>query len=251
MWRHFALLLCCSSILCAQTPDVLVTAIADRPTVMAGDPLMVTVTITNHSSIKLLVRTDGDGLLRTIAGPEGARAEYDNENPGGDSGFFYNEVAPGAAQTVRFTATETIRLSKPGNYRMVLEYPPLGIFGELLFTVKPYDRAALRVRAEELRDRLLGRDDEWELDEVALTAMDPSITTPLICDLLLHNRVSLLLPRRLEEIGDAQSVNCLIAALPGSAGMQRESITWGLKRLSSKVKDTDLRERIRGVLAEN
>ena len=169
----------------------------------------------------------------------------------GTGAFSTIEVAPGAAQTVRFTATETIRLSKPGEYRMTLEYPPLGIFGELLFTVKPYDRAALRVRAEELRDRLLGRDDEWELDEVALAAMDPSITTPLICDLLLQNRVSLLLPRRLEEIGDAQSVNCLIAALPGSAGMQRESITWGLKRLLSRVKDNDLRMRIRGALPEN
>ena len=227
------------------------TAIADRPTVLAGEPLMVTVTITNHSSTKLLVRTDGDGILRTIAGPQGARAEYANQNPGGDRGFFYNEVAPGAAQTVRFTATETIRLSKPGEYRMTLEYPPLGIFGELLFTVKPYDRAALLVRAEEMRDRLLSHDDEGGFNEVALTAMDPSITTPLLCDLLLQNHVSLLLPRRLEEIGDAQSVNCLIAALPGSAGMQRESITWGLKRLLSKVKDTDLREKIRGALPEN
>jgi hypothetical protein len=226
-------------------------AIADRPTVVAGDPLMVTVTITNHSSTKLLVRTDGDGILRSIVGPEGARAEYDNANPPGDSTVFLNEVAPGTAQTVRFTATETIRLSRPGEYRMTLEYPPLGISGELLFTVKPYDRAALRVRAEELHDRLLGPDDEWELDEVALTAMDPSITKPLICDLLLQNHMSLLLPRRLEEIGDAQSVNCLIAALPRSVGMQREAMTWGLKRLLSKVKDTDLRERIREALPEN
>jgi hypothetical protein len=212
---------------------------------------MVTVTITNHSSSKLLVRTDGDGLLRTIAGPEGAHAEYDNANPPGDSAVFLNEVLPGAAHTVRFTATETIRVSKPGDYRMTLEYPPLGITGELLFTVKPYDRAALRVRAEELRDRILSGTDEGGLNEVALAAMDASITTPLICDLLLRDRISLLLLRRLEEIGDAQSVNCLIAALPRSVGMQREFIGYALRRLSSQVKDTYLLERIRGVLPEN
>jgi hypothetical protein len=246
-----AIVLCWSSSLSAQAPPAVLTASADSAVMFAGEPLFLTVTIRNISSVKLVVRTDGEGIARIIEGPGGLHVRRDPAIPPGDSGFFFADVAPGAEEVVRLVATETAGLDRPGDYRMRLEYPPLRITGELSFSVKAYAAGAVRARAEEMRDRIISQDDAGGLNEVALTAMDSTITTPILCDILQHSTSVILVPRRLAEVGSARSIECLVNALRGSTGDQREVIESGLRRLVDTLSDGDLRERIRAELSKH
>ena len=59
--------------LVVQTPKASVTCRAERATVLAGEPLVLTVTVRNLTDTDLYVPTDSDSLQRVSAGPAGIR----------------------------------------------------------------------------------------------------------------------------------------------------------------------------------
>lgn len=221
VWLFFAAMVCGAIGVNAQDNAITLSASADGSTIIVGEPLFVTVKLLNSSASPKVWRIDGDGLRRSIIAPDGTRTERNPPEMTGDGGFFSREVKPGLEDAIRFVAVETAQLTQPGTYKMAVEYPPLHASGELWFTVKPYDLSALRVRAQQMRDLARLPNEEGGLNQVALTTVDPGVSKRLLCDILKQDRMAILAPRRMEEIGDADSVGCLIEALPTARGNQR------------------------------
>jgi hypothetical protein len=249
IWLFFAAMVCGAIGANAQDNAIKLSASADGPTIIAGEPLFVTVKLLNSSTAPKLWRIDGDGLRRTIIAPDGTRTERDPPEMTGDGGFFSREVKPGSEDAIRFVAAETVQLTQSGAYKMTVEYPPLHASGELWFTVKPYDLSALRVRAEQMRDLARSSNEEGGLNQVALTALDPGVSKLLLCDILKQDRMAILAPRRMEEIGDADSVGCLIEVLPVTRGNQRAVVIGALRRLELGTTDGDLVKKIQKALS--
>jgi hypothetical protein len=152
---------------------------------------------------------------------------------------------------LQFVVTEAANLRRPGQYRLIFTYPDLQASGEFRFTVATYDLAALRARASELyRSVVLANpnDPKGNLYEVAVTGMDPSVSKPFLCAILKLNRPAQPTVLRLEEIGDNDSVGCLIDAFPASQGLHRQVIEGALRRLIKRAPDGALKTRMSGAL---
>jgi hypothetical protein len=221
-----------------------VSAAADRPAIIAGEPLFITLTITNSSGSQVYIRTDSYAFDRVITGPNGVPSRLAMETPPPDYGYFPQALAPGTEKTIRFVATEIAKLRRPGGYQMSITYAPLHISAALRFVIEPYDEAALRARAEELSTGANASDEQGKLNENALIAMDRDISRPLLCTLLKSGREGVLSAQKLAQFGDTDSASCLIDVLPLSHGMQREAVVGALEQIARRIADKNLQERI-------
>ena len=55
----------------ARSTDIALSARPDHATIVAGEPLFVTVLVSNSSPQTISLRTDGDSFSRTFLGPDG------------------------------------------------------------------------------------------------------------------------------------------------------------------------------------
>jgi hypothetical protein len=167
-------------------------------------------------------------------------------------GYFFQLIAVGSKDTFRFVIAETAELRRPGQYRLILEYSDLHASGELQFTVNLYDQAALRARAGELYRSVVANpyDTESGLSELAVAGIDPVVSKPFLCDILKLSRTVQPTVLRLEQIGDGESISCLIDAFPASRGLHRAVIEGALTRLIGRPPDSALKERMRQALQQ-
>jgi hypothetical protein len=224
---------------------------AEKTTILVGEPLLVTVTVANSSDVELLLPDDAEAYRRVTAGPGIAIQSPSRPTPP-DDGYFAMRAVPGQEASVRIVADETAQLRRPGEYKMTVLFQPLGLSGDLTFTVIPRDTSALGRRADELYDSAVGMDvGEARLARTALAAMDPDVSAPRLCAVLKMNPDALdtQLSRRLEEMPNPGVVNCLIDDLPRTRGVARATRTSALKRISEKTPEGPLREKIRQALA--
>jgi hypothetical protein len=221
---------------CGQNGAIALSASTERPIIIAGEPLFVAATLRSTAATPILFRTDGDGLRRSTIAPDGRRTDRDPPEMTGDAGYFSKQLTSAAEETIRFVAGETVSLTQPGDYRMIVEYPPFHASGEFRFTIRPYGLESLRTRAQDIHDSALLANRDAGLNETALAAMDPRVSEPLT-------------PRRLEEIGDHASVACLIEVLPKARGNQREVVIGALRRLQLRTTDGDLLQKMQRALS--
>jgi hypothetical protein len=230
----------------APASEISLSAAPERPSITAGEPLFVKVTFENVSSERVSLRTDPDVFSRVTIGPQASRAVRVPPPPTGDTVDFYKGLPPGSKESILFVATETAGLRVPGDYQMSIEHVELGASCILSFTVKQYDAAAVRARAQEISeiaaDSRNGADTP--LNEIALTAFDPSISSDLLCSVLRRNSDGFATARRLAELGDATSIDCLLAVLPTTHGLKRELLIDVLKGMLRTMRDSNLREKI-------
>jgi hypothetical protein len=223
----------------------------DRPDILMGEPLFVVLTALNNSKAQVHMRSDADAATRVLIAPDGARSERIPPIPVGDTAYFFQSIAAGSEETLRFVVTETADLRRPGRYRLIFEYPDLHASGEIEFTVRLYDQAALRARAGELYRSVVAADPydaKGGLYELALAGIEAAVAKPFLCDILKLNRAAQPTVLRLEEIGDDESISCLIEALPASQGLHRDVIVGALTRLIKRAPDGAMKERIQQAL---
>jgi hypothetical protein len=229
----------------APAPSVSIVVSAPRPSILAGEPLFLTLTLKNMSTEKLLLRSDPDSFARVSVAPNGERTVWTAPPPEGDTGTFFKEVAPGEQETIKMVATETSRLTLPGQYRMTVEYVPLRASGVVDFNVQSFDEGALRARADAIHEAAVTlHDAEGGLNETALSTIEPEVARPFLCDVLKRKPDAVTTARKLEELADSDSIGCLIQVLPNSQGLQREVIIGALRTTMGRVQDDDLREKI-------
>jgi hypothetical protein len=239
--------------LALQAPKATITCRAERSAILAGEPLVLVVTIRNLTDRELQVPTDSDSLQRVTVGPAGIRL-YPTPAPfEPDKVPFFVLPSPGEERTYKVLAGETAQLRVPGEYRMTVGYPELGASTELRFTVSPYDLSALRRRAEEIYGVVfeMGDAESALLAKKALTVMEPQVAEPLLCSLLKRdpNELDRSVAYKLEEIASPAVVDCLAEIMPRGRDITRESAAWVLGRIAQRTPDTKLREKIRQVLA--
>jgi hypothetical protein len=87
------------------------------------------------------------------------------------------------------------------------------------------------------------------LNEAALAALDPTVSKPLLLDILRQDRLVIRTPLKIEEIGDCDSVGCLIEVLPMTWGNQRAVVIGALGRLQLRTTDVNLLKRIQQALS--
>jgi hypothetical protein len=238
--------------LSAQPPTVTIALSAERKVIIAGEPLVLSITLTNSSAKEVAWQTDTRAIRRTTVGPNDLKIVSLSAPKSGDAAVFYRKVGPAERDTIVLVAKETAQIGQPGEYRITVEYAPLSVSAGLDFTVQPYDSSSLRTRALEVLEPA----GNWRSSESAknldiLEALDPAVAKPFLCDVMRRNSESYSVAIRLEEIGDAESVSCLIDVLGGSRGLQREVIISSLKRLIVKTPDETLRDRMKRSLESN
>lgn len=233
------------ALLRAQVPGVTLSASSEHATIIAGEPLFLTVTLANHSAENVSLRTDAGGFVRSLIAPDGKRIELPPPMPTNpDTAYFLKNVAPDTKEAVHLVATEIAHLRQPGEYKMRIAYPPLQEHAELNFILQPYDAPALHARAQEIYVAAAKPDTDTDsLNQIALTAVDPAIAQPLMCELIKRSP-EILIVRRLQQLGDARSIECLIDAFPNSHGIQREVLTDALTQLARRSPDQALRDKV-------
>jgi hypothetical protein len=239
--------------LALQAPKATITCHAERSTILAGEPLVLVVTVRNLTDKDLQVPTDSDSLQRVTVGPAGIRL-YPAPAPfEPDKVTFFVLPSPGEERTFKVLAGETAQLRVPSEYRMTVGYPEFGASTELRFTVSPYDFSALRRRAEEIYGVVLEMSDAGSslLAKRALTVIEPQVAEPLLCSLLKRNPGELenSLAYRLEELASPAVVDCLTEILPHGRDITQEMVARVLRNIAQRTSDTKLREKIRQVLA--
>jgi hypothetical protein len=234
-----------------QGTGATVSVRAARPAILAGEPLLLTVTVRNFSDAEVLLPDDAHMFPRTTTGP-GLAVQSPPRPALPDYGYGVMRAAAGEEKSVRIVAEETAQLRRPGEYRMTVLFPPLGLSSDLSFTVLPGGPTALGRRADELYSMAIGGDvGEALLARTALAAMDPDVSAPRLCAVLKMNPDALdtKLSSKLEQIASPSIVGCLIDILPGSRGVARSMVASALKRIAGKTTEVTLREKIQRALA--
>jgi hypothetical protein len=239
--------------LALQAPQATVTCRAERSTILAGEPLVLVVTVRNLTDRELQVPTDSGSLQRVSVGPVGVRL-YPTPAPfEPDKVTFFVLPSPGEERTFKVLAGETAQLRVPGEYRMTVGYPEFGASTELRFTVLQHDLNALRKRAEEIYGVVFETGDAGSSlrAKQALTVMEPQVAEPLLCSLLKRNPSELDNPvaYRLQELASPAVVDCLSEILPRSRDVTHEMAARVLRVIAQRTPDTKLGEKIRQALA--
>jgi hypothetical protein len=226
----------------------------DRPTIVAGEPLVLAVTVRNLSKGELLIPTDSDSLERMTEGPMGLRLAMAPTRHEGETISGYVRPNPGESRTFLVLAAETAQLRVPGEYRMSVRYPEFGVFGEVRFNVLAYDRGALQKRAEEFYTDVIDRRSTGRsiLSKRALAAIEPEIAQPLLCAILKRDPEELdrAVSYALEQSISPGVADCLIEILPRGSDIARRSAEQVLRRMAQRTQDPGLRAKIIEALAK-
>lgn len=248
-WAILWLLVCgCSASFAEPVEGVSTTAEPDRPRMYIGEPLIIHVTVTNSSDADFVRKSNADNAAtRILVAPDG-RISVRREPPlHGDSAFWEDRVAPGTKRRFSFVAEESLRVTSAGDYRMALEYGGSNPSLEVRFSYKPADQSELRRRALDLyQDVSSNRNNSGQVSELALSLFEPSISSPLLCELIKANRASQISVLQLQRLNDEDATICLIEALPRSQGVLREFLVGSLSGL---VQSERLSDAVRGRVA--
>ena len=222
-------------------------------TVVAGEPLFLTVTVRNSTNAKLFIRTEPDAFARLTIGPDGSRTPSSASELAGLP-IVLHPLQPDEEFRFVLLAPEVSSLRDPGDYRMTVETAGLGTSSEVLFSVLPYNPNALRQRAEDLfRGALAGGAARRNLDLAALAAMDQDVAEPFLCELLrrTHGSIDSGIARQLGEQARPGLAACLVEILPESSGLDRLLVEWILSEIAARTDDAGLRRVITNALGEN
>jgi hypothetical protein len=230
--------------------NAVLSARPDKPAILAGEPLMVILTVKNLSGSDIGLTGDPYDFPRVVTG---AGVELRSEPfPLLEQGRVVAAVAkPGEVASVTIVAMETAQLRRPGEYRMTVTVPRLDLSSDLSFTVLPANPAALARRADEFYDLTVGVSLESQRAMRALEAMAPGVSVPRLCAVLRRYSGWLggLLSYRLVQIGSPEVVDCLIEILPGIRdAVSAASAVNSLERIAKKTTDPALREKIQRAL---
>jgi hypothetical protein len=227
---------------------VTLTLRTDRPELVMGEPLLVELTALNSSSQEVLIRTDGKASSRILIAADGTQTAL--VFPPVLTEFYSNDlILVGSKKTLRFLVPEIAEVKRAGEYRLIVEYEDLHASGELQFAIKPYDKESLRARAAELY-RAATTGAEFGFGPNALVTVDPAIAEPFLCDLMKLNRWGTSPILRLEEIGDEESVRCLIDSYPATKADDREILTGTLIRLLRRLPDGATKDNVKKALRQ-
>ena len=243
----------------AGAQGITLTLRTERPELVMGEPLLVEVTALNNSGRDVLIRNDWESPNRFLIAPDGTRTPLVPPAHVGDWGYFLRKIAVGTKESLYFVVPEIANVKRPGQYRLVMEYEDLNASGEVAFVVKPYDQGALRARASQLyqsatatqlsvyRPGASARHADYDLGDSALAAVDPTVAKPFLCNLMKLNSPTAAIPR-LEQIGDEESVQCLIDAFPAAKGDLRDLLDGTLVRLLRTLPDGETKDNVKRAL---
>jgi hypothetical protein len=241
----WAVAICTPMSASAQPPSITLVATAETREILQGEPLIISVTLKNFTMVDVFIRWDAIAFDRVTTGPIDFPIISTPPQTNPDSGFGVAAISPRTEKSIRFVARETALIQNAGEYQMKVRYAPLQLATDLKFTVKPHDSSALRARAYELLgDAADPRAQNHSLALEVLEAINPTIAKPLLCDLLGRNPLAHSVPLRLEELGDTESIDCLVDALPAAQGLQKQVIAGALERLSRNTQDGELRQKL-------
>jgi len=238
--------LTCSAV---AADGIVLTLHTDRPELVMGEPLLVELTALNATDEEVLIRTDGEAPNRFLIAGDGTRTPLIPPEPVGSSLYFYDKIPVGSNKTLRFLVPEIAEVKRPGEYRLLVEYEDLHASGELKFAVKPYNQGALRARTAELY-RAVVTGAEYGFGPSAIMTIEPAIAKPFLCDLMKLTRSTAAPVYRLEQIGDEESIQCLIGAFPTAKGDLRDILTGALLRLLKDLPDGPSKENIKRALGQ-
>jgi hypothetical protein len=238
----------------AEIKGTQVSVALDRPSIVAGEPLTLTVTIRNETGTDKMRCTDKNCVAWTVRSPSGVVASAWQPPRSGDMAGPAALLAPHASRSFSVVASDTAGIGAPGSYEIVVRYmdmawDQLGADAEpRSFTVLPRDEAELAKRARELSEAAVSPAADV-LAFQSLAVIRYPVPEPALCDAIDHNVLAAqyLVPR-LEASGDAEAVGCLVNQL-GKGGLNATVIIAALGRMTRTQVDPTLRRSIEDGIA--
>ncbi|MGB7759746.1 MAG: hypothetical protein WBL61_07955 [Bryobacteraceae bacterium] len=237
----------------AEIKGTQVSVALERPSIVAGEPLVLSVTIANETDAERMVCTDRSCLAWTIRSPSGIAVSAWTTAPHGDMAGPAALLAPHASTSFSVVAPDTAGIAAPGSYQVEAQYMDVGWAGHLgaaaeprSFTVLPRNEAALAKRVRELSEAAMfpAAPSADVLAFQALAVIRHPVPESVLCDAINRNVLAAqyLVPR-LEASGDAEAVGCLVDQL-GKGGLNATVIIAALGRMTRTQADPTLRQRI-------
>jgi hypothetical protein len=238
----------------AEIKGTLVSVTVERPFVVSGEPLVLTVAVGNETGRDLFACVVKACLDWTVRSPDGAVASAWQGHRSGDFAAPAAPLAPHASTSFRVVASDTAGIATPGSYEIAVRYSVGALGGDhakeaepRAFTVLPRDEAALAKRAAELYDAVVHQAPhaDPEVPVQALAAIRYPVAESVLCDVIgRYGLAPQYIVPRLEESGDAEAVACLIHQLAG----RRKDDYWimgALGRMARTQADPALRQKIK------
>ncbi|HEY1221366.1 MAG: hypothetical protein ABSE42_11080 [Bryobacteraceae bacterium] len=236
--------------LVAQDPPIRVDFALRSSTVESGVPVIVTVTVRNDTDMESarflpFGRYEVDWLVRSRDGAEVAQWK-----PTGDTGSLGRNLPPHSVEKFSIVASGTSAIQSPGEYEIFPRYRTLDVSERLPFTVVPSSAESLGLRAQEFHDAAVVKGEDGLTAAEALASMAYAVPASQLCDVMERNpSAPYFIAPRLEAMGGADAVHCLIRVLSG-APVQGIYIQWALQRLGKSEKDQALRSEIQKALGQ-
>jgi hypothetical protein len=241
----------------AEVRATQVSVSLEKTSIVAGEPLVLSVTIRNEGDTDKLRCMDKTCLTWTVRSAGGDAVSAWQPVLAGDIAVPAARLAPGAATSFSVVAPDIARIATPGAYEISVQYVDMawdqaGADAEARsFTVLPRDEAALARRVKELSDAAaFPASPTAELAVEALAAIRYPVPEATLCAAMARHQISAkyLVPR-LEASGDADAVACLVAQL-GKGGLDVAIIGPALGRMAKKERDPVLRSDMENAMTD-
>ena len=223
---------------------------AHTATVVAGEPLLLDVSITNAEDKDLYLNQDWNWIKRGTVHPDGSVTTWTPPTRPADYAYPGVRLTPGEKRRLEVVASETAALRAPGDYEMKIEIAQLHLSSSIRFAVLPYDPSAIQHYAEHLVASLGPAVEEDITIIQALASLPNEIAVPSLCQALKKDSTLIFQAApRLEDADDRNSAACFIELHRlYTLREEREAVESSLHHIGSRTRDPYIRAEIENAL---
>lgn len=245
------LLFLMTSVICVSLEGSEVVVDCERPHIMRGEPLVVTIVVTNTSQFPIVVNPQFNESSKSIFTSAGQllTVPVPNSHAGAEM-TFTSEVLPGTSERFLIAVTETAFIKQTGKYRIDTRSIQPQLTGSLSFEIVESDKTSLAVRANEFLQRAEQvRGEEKAQWLAALAGVEGISIDNLLCRALNADQDwSQTLIEKLARTGTPQAVACLLQGLPNYPNDERLLAIGRLQRIASTTSNAVTRKQIQDAL---